>query len=98
MKPASLSMTYGLRHDSSLNLKKSHLRKQPVTKRNMQSALVLLYNCYGEPGLDPLFSIGDDGSPSYDTVVMNYNDALQTTWTNFLKNRIGFKKPGKAKC
>ena len=49
-------------------------------KRNMQPALALLYNCYGEPGYNPSIpQLVTDGNPAYDSAVMAYNDVIRNS-------------------
>jgi transposase-like protein len=62
-------------------------------KREMQPALALLYNCYGEPGsADSPPELVTDGNPSYDAAVLAYNkDILNDTDKLSKKTVIGLK-------
>jgi transposase-like protein len=66
-------------------------------KRNMQPALALLYNCYGEPGQNASISqLVTDGNPSYDSAVMAYNDLIRNNVNKLSKKTvIGLKNMDK---
>lgn len=58
-------------------------------KRNMQPALALLYNCYGQPGHNAsIAQLVTDGNPSYDTAVMAYNDAIRNSTGKLSKKTV----------
>lgn len=53
-------------------------------KRNTQSALSLLYDCFGKPEEDKTYpELITDGNPSYDSAVMAYNSSI-----NIKKNKL----------
>jgi putative transposase len=62
-------------------------------KREMQPAIALLYNCYGEPGsIDSPPELVTDGNPSYDAAVLAYNkDIRNDTYKLSKKTVIGLK-------
>jgi transposase-like protein len=66
-------------------------------KRNMQPALALLYNCYGEPGHNPSTpQLVTDGNPSYDSAVMAYNKDVSDSKGKLAKKTvIGLKNMDK---
>jgi transposase-like protein len=66
-------------------------------KRNMQPALALLYNCYGEPGkTTPIPQLVTDGNPSYDAAVLAYNEAIRNNTSKLSKKTvIGLKNVDK---
>jgi putative transposase len=66
-------------------------------KRNMQPALALLYNCYGEPGKTTSISqLVTDGNPSYDAAVMAYNEGIPENTSKLDKKTvIGLKNVDK---
>jgi len=58
-------------------------------KREMQPALALLYNCYGEPGQNTSIpQLVTDGNPSYDAAVMAYNNSIHTSTGKLSKKTV----------
>ena len=66
-------------------------------KRDMQPALALLHNCFGEPGRNTSIPLlVTDGNPSYDAAVMAYNDAVRDGTEKLSKKTvIGLKNMDK---
>ena len=66
-------------------------------KRQMQPALALLYNCYGDPGKNASIpQLVTDGNPSYDAAVMAYNEAIPNSTGKLSKKTvIGLKNMDK---
>lgn len=58
-------------------------------KKEMQPALALLYNCYGEPGsIDSPPELVTDGNPSYDAAVLAYNKDIQNDACKLSKKTV----------
>ena len=57
--------------------------------RDMQPALALLYNCFGQPGESAEYpALVTDGNPSYDAAVMAYNKKVASDANNLDKKTV----------